>query len=67
MKELTTKKRIYEAPQMAVATVKTEQGYANSQLGLLALSIQICNEGKGSKFLENRTDGGDWGGSDVWQ
>ena len=57
--ETKTRKQ-YEAPQLTVVTFKTEQGYANSQPKL------SLSNGTGSKSLEGRENGGNWGNSDGW-
>ena len=47
-------RKVYLVPQLVVVEFKTEKGYADSKgLGLIV--------GKGSKDLEGREDGGDWG------
>ena len=66
MKEQVTTKRPYEAPQLTVVCFKTERGYADSLLRTLALSFAIADAGNGSQLLEDRTDGGNWGGSETW-
>ena len=62
---MTTKepKKQYESPRLTVVTIKVEQGYANSTKGGLGLS-----SGHGKKTIEDRTDGGNWGGAsnDSW-
>ena len=54
-------KKQYEVPQLTVVTFKTEQGYATSGPNSLGMG-----SGKGSKSLEDRQDGGNWGGTDGW-
>lgn len=58
----TTKKKKYEVPTLTAVIFKTEQGFAESigKLGLTSLD--------GSKTLEGRTNGGNWGGTsdDSW-
>lgn len=57
---MKSQKKQYEVPQLTVVTFKMETGYAESgkKLGLAG--------GKGSKSLEDRQDGGNWGDSDGW-
>ncbi len=59
---MTTKepKKQYESPRLTVVTIKVEQGYATTGLGL--------SSGHGKKTIEDRTDGGNWGGAsnDSW-
>lgn len=60
---MTTKepKKQYESPRLTVVTIKVEQGYASTKgLGL--------SSGHGKKTIEDRTDGGNWGGAsnDSW-
>ena len=54
-------KKQYEVPQLTVVTFKTERGFAESGPKSLGLS-----SGKGNKSVEDREDGGNWGGSDGW-
>lgn len=62
MKE-TKDKRFYEAPQLTVVTFKTERGYAlsNGELSLFSSNPEYGNED-----LEDRQDGGNWGGDGGW-
>lgn len=53
------KKNQYEAPEMTELVVRVERGYAVSKgLGQ--------GEGKGSRSVESRVNGGTWGGEVKW-
>ena len=55
-------KKVYEAPALTVVTFKTERGYALSG-PIFALGF---SDEYGDEDVEDRTDGGHWGGSDGW-
>ena len=55
----TIDKKSYETPKLTVVTFKYERGYGDSfKLGLTS--------GRGRKTIEDRQDGGNWGGNDGW-
>ena len=52
-------KKHYEAPVLTVVTFQMERGYSSSlMLGL--------SPGEGDQSIEQRQDGGNWGGNDGW-
>ena len=55
-------KKIYEAPLLTVVNFKAERGYASS--GLLAF-LGFGDE-YGDQTLEDRQDGGNWGGDEGY-
>lgn len=56
-------KKQYEAPQLTVATVRTERGYAASTLNSLALWLSAYD----SQQVESYSEHEDWGSDgDFW-
>lgn len=56
----TKKRKEYEAPYLTVVTFKAESGFAQS-----TPMLGLC-EDFGQETLEERNDGGNWGGNDGW-
>ena len=52
----------YESPRLTVVTFKVEQGYTGS----LSLAMGSDNIAYGDHEIEERQDGGYWGGSSDW-
>ena len=57
-------KKKYEAPHLTVVSFKTEQGYAAS--GLRSLALSGDQPDYGDESVEDRQNGGNWGGTDGW-
>ena len=62
MNSLSKDKKQYEAPQLTVVSFKVERGYAASGV----LSLFSSEPDYGDEALEDRQDGGNWGGTDGW-
>lgn len=56
-------KKTYESPQITVVHFKVELGFTASTEKMLSLDFAFL---EGDKEIEQRTDGGYWGGNDVW-
>lgn len=66
MNNSTKDKKTYESPQLTVVTFKTELGYAASgDLNILTLGL-LSSGDYGDQNIENRTNGGNWGGTVGW-
>jgi hypothetical protein len=60
---MTEDRKSYVAPQLVCVTIKAERGYAESTF---RLSLDALNLSESDDNVENRTNGGNWGGSDTW-